>query len=128
MSRRDDFHFSVRRALEKEGWTITHDPLKLVFQDIKLEADLGAERLFAAEKEGRKIAVEIKDFDATSATNELENRHFILFHAQLIDGKVIIEADMTEGLKPLLIEAGIREEDFLSDRDRDRVEAEQVAA
>jgi hypothetical protein len=72
MARRDDYHFVVRRALEKEGWIITHDPLKLVFQDIKLEADLGAEKLFAAEKEGRKIAVEIKDFDATSVTNELE--------------------------------------------------------
>jgi hypothetical protein len=55
-------------------------------------------------------------------------RHSILFHAQLIDGKVIIEADMTEGLKPLLIEAGICEEDFLSDGDLDRAEAEQIAA
>ncbi|MGH9936970.1 MAG: element excision factor XisI family protein [Blastocatellia bacterium] len=53
----------------------------------------------------------------------------MLFHAQLINGKVIIEADMTEdGLKPLLIEAGIRGEDFLSDRERDRLEADQVAA
>lgn len=72
MSRRDDLHFPVRRALEKEGWTITHDPLPLRFRDMDLEADLGAERPFAAEKEGRKIAVEIKDFDAASATNELE--------------------------------------------------------
>jgi hypothetical protein len=55
--------------------------------------------------------------------------HSILFHARLVNSKVIIEADMTEeGLKPLLIEAGIREEDFLSDRDRDRLEAEQIAA
>ncbi len=72
MSKRDDFHFPVRRALEKEGWTITHDPLPLSFRDIDLEADLGAEKPFAAEKGGRKIAVEIKDFDAVSATNELE--------------------------------------------------------
>lgn len=33
---------------------------------------MGAEKPFAAEREGRKIAVEIKDFDAASATNELE--------------------------------------------------------
>ncbi len=53
----------------------------------------------------------------------------ILFHAQLIDGQVIIERDMTEeGLKPALIEAGIREEDFLSDRDHNYAEAEQIAA
>jgi hypothetical protein len=57
-----------------------------------------------------------------------EWHHTILFHAQLIDGKVIIEADMTEGLKPLLIEAGIREEDFLSDRDYYRQEATKIAA
>lgn len=72
MARRDDFHFVVRKALEKDGWTITHDPLPLSFRDIDLEADLGAEKAFAAEKGGRKIAVEIKDFDAVSAINELE--------------------------------------------------------
>jgi XisH protein len=72
MSRRDDLHFPVRRALEKEGWMITHDPLPLSFQDLELEADLGAERLFGAEKGGQKIAVEIKGFDSASATNELE--------------------------------------------------------
>lgn len=54
--------------------------------------------------------------------------HSIVFHAQLINGKVIIEADMTEGLKPLLLEAGIRAEDFLSDRDEVRKEAMPLAA
>lgn len=54
--------------------------------------------------------------------------HIILFHAQLIDGKVIIEADMTEGLKPLLLEAGIREEDFLSDRESEESGTVQKAA
>ena len=54
--------------------------------------------------------------------------HSILFHAQIVDSKVIIEADMTEGLKPLLLEAGIPEEDFLSDQDRDQLEFEQIAA
>jgi hypothetical protein len=55
--------------------------------------------------------------------------HSITFHAQLVDGKVIIETDMTEeGLKPLLLEMGIPEEAFLSDRERDRIEAAQVAA
>ena len=72
MSKRDDLHFPVRRALEKEGWTITADPLKLVYKGLNLKADLGAQRSFAAERAGRKIAVEVKDFDDSSATVELQ--------------------------------------------------------
>jgi hypothetical protein len=72
MSRRDDLHFPLRRILEKDGWIITSDPLILVLGDTLLNADLGAEKLFTAEKEGRKIAVEIKDFDASSVISELE--------------------------------------------------------
>ncbi len=26
MSRKDQFHEAVKRALEKDGWLITHDP------------------------------------------------------------------------------------------------------
>jgi hypothetical protein len=37
-----------------------------------LKADLGAEKFFIAEKQGRKIAVEIKDFDASSVISELQ--------------------------------------------------------
>ncbi len=72
MSRRDDLHLPLRRTLEKNGWTITNDPLILVLEETALKADLGAEKFFAAEKEGRKIAVEVKDFDSPSAISELE--------------------------------------------------------
>jgi hypothetical protein len=72
MPRRDDFHFVVRHALEKDGWTITDDPFPLKFEDLRLLADFGAERTLAAEKEGRKIVVEVKDFDSDSSANELE--------------------------------------------------------
>ncbi len=72
MARRDDFHFKVIIALEKEGWTITDDPLLLKFEDLLLQADLGAERALGAEKAGRKIAVEVKDFDGASTANELQ--------------------------------------------------------
>jgi hypothetical protein len=37
-----------------------------------LKADLGAEKFFSAEKENRKIAVEVKDFDTPSVISELE--------------------------------------------------------
>ncbi len=72
MSKRDDLHFSLRRTLEKDGWTITDDPLILVLEQTLLKADLGAEKFFTAEKQGRKIAVEVKDFDAPSVISELE--------------------------------------------------------
>lgn len=72
MSKRDDLHFPVRRALEKEGWAITHDPIVLAFKDLRLKIDIAAERYFAAEKEGRKIAVEVKDFDRKAMASELQ--------------------------------------------------------
>lgn len=72
MSRRDDLHLPLRRALEKDGWTITADPLELTLKGTRLKADLGAERTFAAQRAGHKIAVEVKDFDGDSPTSELE--------------------------------------------------------
>ncbi len=72
MSRRDDLHFSMRRALEKDGWTVTDDPLILVLRQTLLKADLGAEKILAAQKQECKIAVEIKDFDTSSVISELE--------------------------------------------------------
>ena len=72
MSRRDDLHFSLRRTLEKDGWTITDDPLVLLLERTLLKADLGAGKFFSAEKENRKIAVEVKDFDTPSVISELE--------------------------------------------------------
>jgi XisH protein len=72
MSRRDSLHDFVRRTLEKDGWIITDDPLILVLEKTLLKADLGAEKFFAAEKEDRKIAIEIKDFDTPSVISELE--------------------------------------------------------
>lgn len=57
-----------------------------------------------------------------------EWHHTILFHAQLIGGKIIIETDMTEGLKPQLIEAGIRPEDFLSEQETYAPKISKMAA
>ena len=72
MSRRDALHSSLRRTLENDGWTITNDLLILVLEQTLLKADLGAEKFFVAEKAGRKIAVELKEFASPSAINELE--------------------------------------------------------
>ena len=70
MARRDIYHDSVRNALEKEGWTITDDPLDLTIGEVELLADLGAERVIAAERGNEKIAVEIKSFVGQSPVSE----------------------------------------------------------
>jgi len=69
---RDVIHSSVKLALEKDGWLVTEDPLRIDLDDVGnyYEVDLGAERVLAAEKEGTQIAVEIKSFLKPSILNE----------------------------------------------------------
>lgn len=60
---KDLFHDIVRRALEKDGWSITHDPFTLLDKEEGgLQTDLGAEKIIIAEKEMKRIAVEVKSF------------------------------------------------------------------
>lgn len=70
MPARDEFHEAVKTALKSEGWIITADPLYLEFGGVDMYVDLAAEKMIAAEKEGRKIAVEIKSFSAPSLISE----------------------------------------------------------
>ena len=69
MSAKDVFHDAVRHALEKEQWIITNDPLFLRFGGVDMYIE-AAEQLMSAEKDGEKIAVEIKSFIGASATTE----------------------------------------------------------
>ncbi len=71
MSAKDSLHFQVRRALVKDGWTITDDPFVIEYEDVQLKADIGAEKVFAAERNERKIVVEVKVFSGTSFFNDL---------------------------------------------------------
>ncbi len=73
MSARDRYHDTVKNALIQEGWTITHDPYRLAIGRRRGYIDLGAEMPLAAEKEGRRIAVEIKSFLGASELDDLEN-------------------------------------------------------
>jgi hypothetical protein len=71
MSAKDVFHEVVKKALQKDGWQITHDPLSISVGGVNLSIDLAAEKLIAAEREGEKIAVEIKSFlERSSAISE----------------------------------------------------------
>jgi hypothetical protein len=75
MEAKDLFHDAVKQALLKEQWVITADPLTIKIEGVRFEIDLAAEKVFAAEKAGRKIAVEVKSFLSNSALTE--------FHAAL---------------------------------------------
>ena len=90
MPAKDIYHNTVRTALEKDGWTITNDPLPLKIGKRTLNVDLGAEKLFAAEKQGRKIAVKVKSFVSASPVNNLEEAV----------GQYIVYEDILERLEP----------------------------
>lgn len=66
MSRRDNIHEKVKKALENEGWTITHDPYPVKIGRKSTEIDLGAERVLAAMRGTEKIAIEVKSFIQSS--------------------------------------------------------------
>ena len=70
MPTKDIFHDAVKNALEKDGWIITEDSIYLDFGGVEIFIDLGAEKLIAAEREGEKIAVEIKSFVGGSAISQ----------------------------------------------------------
>lgn len=98
MPARDTFHELVRTALQNEGWTITHDPYHIDLGFVDFYIDLGAERLLAAIKDGKKIAVEIKTFLAASTISE--------FHTaigQFINYRIALEDDDPERLLYLAV-------------------------
>jgi hypothetical protein len=69
---KDVIHDAVRNALVRDGWTITADPYLIQLEDVKLYADLAAERILAAERGQRKIVVEVKSFVGPSPVHDLE--------------------------------------------------------
>jgi hypothetical protein len=72
MPAKDLYHDTVHSALIKDGWTITDDPLVIKIGGRSTYADLGAEKLIAAERGLQKIAVEIKSFLSPSPISDLE--------------------------------------------------------
>jgi hypothetical protein len=85
MAAKDLYHNQVRKALENEGWTITHDPLTVKWLGRALQVDMGAERLIAAEKGTEKIAVEVKSFIGDSPIEDLRDAlgQFMIYRSAL---------------------------------------------
>ena len=71
----------MREALQSDGLVITDDPLRLKSGKVEVEIDLGAERILAAEKDGRRIAVEVKNFLNRSPVTDFEDAYgqFMLY-------------------------------------------------
>ncbi|KOR32748.1 fatty-acid synthase [Achromatium sp. WMS3] len=100
---RDICHEPVKQALLKDGWIITHDPFKIEYGPKVLYADLGAEQVFAAEKNERKIVVEVKSFIGASIIADLEQAL----------GQYILYADILSDIEPdRIVYLAIREEIF----------------
>lgn len=87
MPKRDKVHDHVKNALTKDGWLITHDPFSLKIGKRDFFIDLGAERMLAAEKENKKIAVEVKGFEGESPVNDFHQAigQFLNYEAVLLE-------------------------------------------
>ncbi len=75
MSRRDSYHYACKSALIRDGWTITHDPLPIIYGGTALSTDLGAEKSVENKNQiiaVEFIAVEVKDFDSKGAMSNFE--------------------------------------------------------
>lgn len=98
MAAKDFFHETVKRALEKDQWTITDDPLELEWEEVKVKIDLAAERLIAADRGEEKIAVEIKSFIGTSAISDF---HTAL--GQFLNYQIMLEINQIDRLLYLAV-------------------------
>lgn len=112
MPARDIYHDTVKFALQKDGWTITHDPFPLQIGKKRLSIDLGAERLISAEKGTQRIVVEVKSFVGQSDVKDLEQAlgQYILYRQILnetgIDRKLYLAVSQLTFNSVFTIELG----------------------
>jgi XisH protein len=63
MTAKDKFHDSVKRGLEKEKWTVTHDPLKLEYaKNERVEMTWELKDSWVQRKQERKSQSKLKVF------------------------------------------------------------------
>lgn len=101
---KDIYHDTVKTALEKDGWTITDDTFTLTIGKRDVFVDLAAEKPLTAQRQGQKIAVEVKSFISPFPVKDLQNAL----------GKYILYADLLALSEPdRLLYLAIREEIYL---------------
>ena len=104
---KDVFHSAVKNGLEKDGWVITDDPLRIKAGGADMQIDLGAEKVIAAERGEEKIAVEVKSFIGASNISE--------FHTavgQFINYRVALEEQQPKRLLYLAVPLGVHRKFF----------------
>jgi hypothetical protein len=107
MPAKDAFHEVVKIALQKDGWQITHDPYTLQAGTLELYIDLGAEKVVAAEKDGQKIAVEIKSFIGPSKISQ-----FYTALGQFISYRAALQQQETDRLLYLAVPSNVYDSFF----------------
>ncbi|MCP4709302.1 MAG: XisH protein [Planctomycetes bacterium] len=82
---KDIIHDAVKNALIKDGWTITADPFRFKFEELKLAVDLSLERQISAERSGHHIVVEIKSFLGRSLVRDFQQAmgQYLMYYAFL---------------------------------------------
>ncbi|NJN60873.1 MAG: fatty-acid synthase [Coleofasciculaceae cyanobacterium RL_1_1] len=84
MPRRDLYHDTVKNALIKDGWTITHDPLTLGDADLRVYADLCVTKSTNTDAQ-ISLTIEVKVFGTSSHATELEKAvgQYVLYRSIL---------------------------------------------
>ena len=72
MPHKDTIHDAVKNALIKDGWTITDDPFRIIYEDADVFADLRIEKT-TEQLPRRALVIEIKSFSGLSPIHELGN-------------------------------------------------------
>ncbi|MBD2568247.1 XisH family protein [Anabaena lutea] len=122
MSAKDKFHEAVKKGLQKQQWLITHDPLTLKFgEEDEVRIDLGAEKLLGAEREGEKIAIEIKSFLSDSA---LFDFHTAL--GQFLNYRLVLEVSDSTRILYLAVPISAYESFFQRDLPKASIRQYQV--
>jgi XisH protein len=93
MPAKDIYHDAVRFALVKDGWKILAEDYSLEYGGDRVYVDLAAEKAIAAEKQGRKILVEVKSFIGRSFVNDLEQAvgQYVIYRDILVETELDFE-------------------------------------
>jgi XisH protein len=121
MPAKDTFHDDVKTVLQKDGWTITHDPLTLEIGQRQVYVDLGAERLIAASKGTQEIAVEVKTFAGASTITE-----FHLAVGQFLNYRSILRRQQPNRVLYLAVSSEIYSSFFKEDLPQMSIEDYQI--